>query len=369
MAALNALAPNTVSSYRRSMRMVCAELGVSTPTALIVALNEVDEAYGAIKARWPNPVTRAKILTAVLAYVKRERPANLAKKALSAWKHIHFVLRRNSARRTGKLSEREKTAWVSFKEIANMRRRLEHHEEGSMRHLFLSWYTLWPPTRADHYNTMIFQREADVPAELRAWMYFRPPHVDNGTVREKAPASAVPHGGARTVIVSTRSDNMPRQNFIVLEPSTPREWSGSGPKPEFIDQWDRAPRMVILDHKSANTHGRILRALPPPLAAVLHKSLQQQPRSTLFLSNRGNEFRSPHSFTVWGERTLATLFGGRRLGFNGLRHSYISNVNFTASSPQQLMTLARDMAHSTYMQQLYRRGNFKEGRDPVLKEK
>jgi len=351
------------------MRSVCALLGVFTPAALVVALNAVDNAYGAIKTRWPHPVTRAKILTALLSYVKRKRPANLEKKALSAWKHIHFVLRRNSARRTGKLSAREEAAWVPFKEIANMRRRLEHYEPGSMRHLFLSWYTLWPPTRADHYNTIIYQREADVPPVLRAWMYFRPPHVDNGTVREKAPQSSVPRGGARTVIVSTRSDQMPRQNFIVLEPSTPREWSGSGPKPEFIGEWDRAPRMVILDHKSANTHGRVLRAIPPLLAQVLRESLHQQPRSRLFLSNRGEEFRSPHSFTVWGERTLATLFGGRRLGFNGLRHAYISNVNFSASSPQQLMTLARDMAHSTYMQQLYRRGNFKEGRDPVLKEK
>ena len=365
------LSPSTVIAYRKSYLAVCKALRLSPTASIVPSLNDVNKTYPIIKARWPNPVTRAKVLTALLAYVKRTRPPTLKKEMLSAWKHIHFVLRRNSSRRSGKLSEREKEAWVPFKEIANMRRSLQYHEPGSMRHLFLSWYTLWPPTRADHYNTTIYEKESDVPAVLRAWMYFRPPHVDNGTVRIKREApmqGGALVGGARTVIVSTRSSAMPRQNFIVLKPSTPREWNNSStPKPDFVKEWDKAPRMIILDHKSANTHGRIIRALPPALTEVLMESLHQQPRNTLFLSNKGEEFRSSHSFTVWGERLLARLFDGRRLGFNGLRHSYISNVNFSASSPQQLMTLARDMAHSTYMQQLYRRGKFKEGREAVMK--
>lgn len=247
-----------------------------------------------------------------------------------------------------------------------MRKRLEAHEPGSMRHLFLAWYSMWPPTRADHYNTTIYRTEADVPPALRAWMYFRPPHVDNGTVRMKPPTS-LPQGGARTIIVSRRSETMPHANFVVLMPSTPREWLGTKPRPTFVDEWDRAPRMVLMDHKTSNTSGRILRALPPQLAEVLAASLRAQPRDTLFLSNAGAQFTSSNSFTKWGERLLESLFGGRRLGFNGLRHTFISAVNFDKSSPQQLNTLARDMGHSAYQQRLYVRGDFKEGRAPVMK--
>ena len=329
-------------------------------------LGEVEDTYDAIKQRWSNPNTRAKILTAVLAAVKASG-IDLHPRALSQWKHIHYVLRRNSARRDGKLNERESEAWVPFSEICDMRRRLEVHENGSMRHLFLAWYSLWPPTRADHFDTAIYRTESDVPSELRAWMYFRPPHVDNGTVRMKPP-SALPQGGSRTVIVSRRSDTMPRANFIVLEPSTPREWTGVKiARPAYVDEWDRAPRMILLNHKTANTHGRIVRALPPALTEVLAASLRAQPREALFLTPTGMPFSNSHAFTVWGERTLERLFDGRRLGFNGLRHVYISNVDMDKSSPQQLITLARDMGHSALQQKLYVRGNFKEGREPVLK--
>ena len=315
--------------------------------------------------RWPNPVTRAAILTAILAALKlTDTP--LEKKAHSQWLHIHFVLRRNSARRNGKLNAKEAEAWVGFPELLAMRKRLQVHEPGSMRHLFLSWYTMWPPTRADHYNTVIYRREKDVPPELRKWMHYRAPHLNNGTIRHK-PLPTLPQGGARTVIVSSRDPVMPRANFIVLEPSTQREWTSSLPRPSYVDEWDRAPRMVLMDHKTANTHGRILRSLPNELAHVLALSLRALPRMQLFLSNTGNTFKNSHSFTVWGERVLERLFDGRRLGFNGLRHSYISNVDMDKSSPQQLFTLARDMGHSAYQQKLYVRGEFKEGRAPVMK--
>ena len=363
----SSLSPKTISTYTATLRALGEMLSFNPAnlTQFARTLQSVDDTYEAIKDKWPNPVTRAAILTAVLAAIKLAH-ITLEKKAYSQWRHIHWVLRRNSARKSGKLNAKEAEAWVPFPELLSMRRRLEVHEPGSMRHLFLCWYTMWPPTRADHYNTLIFRREQDVPAELRKWMYYRAPHLNNGTIRHK-PAPSLPTGGARTAILSSRDPVMPRANFIVLEPSTPREWSSSGPKPSYVTEWDRAPRMVLLDHKTANTHGRILRSLPNALSEALAQSLRVLPRKVLFLSNLGNPFKNSHSFTVWGERVLERLFDGRKLGFNGLRHSYISNVDMDKSSPQQLITLARDMGHSAYQQKLYVRGDFKEGRDPVLK--
>lgn len=365
----SSLSPTTIKSYCATLTAVGQLLSFnpSNINQFLRTLQDVEDSYESIKLKWSNPVTRAAILTAILAVLKLSR-FKLEKKAHSQWRHIHWVLRRNSARKNGTLNAREAEAWVSFAEILSMRRSLEVHEPGSMRHLFLSWYTMWPPTRADHYNTLIFRREADVPANLRAWMYYRAPHLNNGTIRHKPAVDGVPHGGARTAILSSRDPVMPRVNFIVLQPSTPREWTSSLARPTYVGEWDKAPRMILMNHKTANTHGRIIRSLPNDLSHVLAASLKLFPRNVLFLSNASKQFSNSHSFTVWGERLLESLFNGRHLGFNGLRHSYISNVDMDKSSPQQLLTLARDMGHSAYQQKLYVRGTFKKGRSPVLKE-
>jgi len=336
----------------------------------ISRMSDASNTYDIIKGRWPDPSTRCRVLTCILAIV-RHGGMMLRGKGLTIWKHIHWVLTRNTARRHGKLSAKEEAAWVPFSEIAITRERLARTEFGSFDHLFLAWYTLWPPLRADFYDTVIYRTERDVPPELRRWMYFKPP-FGNGTM-SGGEISAVLRGGAKGGAVhkmSTRKRNpeMPLTNFIVLQPETPREWTSSMPKPTWVNEWDRAPRLVLLKHKTANTHGRVLRSLPIRLAEVLDASLYDTPREVLFLRPDGQRFNSPHAYTVWGERLLARLFEGRRLGFNGLRHSYISNVSFDESSPQQLATLARDMAHSEFQQRRYTRGTFKEGRAPVMKE-
>jgi len=337
-------------------------------------MNDAEDSYDAIKYRWPDPATRCRVLTTILAVIRLTNIV-LKGKSLSTWKHIHFVLTRNNSRRTGKLSLKEEKAWVPFKEIVAKREQLARTEFGSMTHLFLAWYTLWPPNRSDFDNTIIYENESDVPSTLRRWMYFKPP-FGNGVVRSRSVSAVLRGGGGRahggsvhSMSLLTRSPDMPKVNFIVLRPETPREWNSSMPRPTYVDEWDAAPRLILLDHKTAGTHGRILRSLPIRLAEVLEASLYDYPRNRLFLRSDGEPFASSHSFTVWGERLLEKLFEGRRLGFNGLRHSYISNVSFDQSSPQQLAGLARDMGHSEFQQRRYTRGVFNPGRAPVLKEK
>jgi hypothetical protein len=62
-----------------------------------------------------------------------------------------------------------------------------------------------------------------------------------------------------------------------------------------------------------------------------------------------------NSFTKWTNRSLARIFEGKRVTVNTLRHSYISNLDFNAKTPGDLMRSAKMMGHSVNQQQLYRR--------------
>lgn len=362
------LSPTTKSTYSGTCRLLSQllEFDVGSLSAFKARLNTPEESYDAIKERWPDPATRNRVLTTILAVV-RHANLDLTPRALTTWKHIHWVLTRNNGRRNGRMSEKEAAAWVPFNEICKRREELAVSEYGSMNHLFLSWYSLWAPNRADFFRTYIFRTEKEVPPGLRKWMHYRPPEHGNGTVTGRKISAALKGGGVHTMSTRHRDPRMPHANFIVLQPSSPREWTFAHPKPSFIDTWDSAPRLVLLSHKTASSHGRIIRAIPPALCDVLDASLKQMPRNVLFVRSDSQPFASSHSFTVWGERILEKEFDGRRLGFNGLRHSYISNVDYNRSSPQQLATLARDMGHSEFQQRRYTRGTFKEGRDPAMK--
>ena len=336
------------------------------------ALNDVDKTYAAITARWPTYTTRGKILTALLSAV-RHSGLKLAGNALSRYKHIHHVLMRNNFRRQGRLSTREQTNWVSHKEFLDAQKALFASEPGSQRTLLISWLSLWPPNRADQDNVIIYNTEADVPPHLRKWMYAEPPTLGNGTIsaeklHRNLTIRAPLEGGAMST-TTTRDPSMPMQNFLVLRPSTLRKWRGTGPMPPDFHAWDRAPRLVLLDHKTAGTHGRILRALPIALQEVLAASLAENPRDFLFVTPRGAPFASTNAFTKWAEREMEQVFDGRRPGFNGARHSYISAVDMQRSTAQQLATLARDMGHSTFTQRNYVRRPDTEitsGREAVM---
>lgn len=362
------LSPFTKATYAGTLRLLAdtLEFDLDSLSDLRSRLNRANESYEAIKERWPDPATRNRVLTCILAVV-RYANLELAPTALSTWKHIHWVLTRNTSRRSGKLTPREAAAWVPLKEIIARREELGATQYGSMDHLFLCWYTMWPPNRADFFKTYIFDRESDVPGELRAWMHFKPPQHSTGTVNSREVNSVLSGGAARTLTLKRRDDRMPHVNFICLQPTTSRATPGSI-QPAFVQEWDKSPRLVILSHKTAGSHGRLIRAIPGPLVDVLKASLELIPRNILFVRSDGKPFSSSHSFTVWGGRLLERLFNGRKLGFNGLRHSYISSVDYNRSSPSQLATLARDMGHSEYQQRRYARGDFKEGRDVAMKE-
>lgn len=348
------LSPSTKNVYLNTIELLSDTLGfkLDSLSDFTRAISNAEAAYDAIKKRWPTNTTRARVLTVLLAAIRMSK-AKVDKKDLTIYKHVHWVLSRNSSRKPGQMSARERAAWVSHDEALKEVERLGREAPGSPAHLLLAMYTLWPPNRGDYGRVRIYARESDMPKHLRPWAQLRSP-ANNGLKFEDAPQHALFGGDAmRRVRVASRDPDTPTENFLLLHPSTPGEWRGPGEQPSRFVNYGRAPRLVLLDHKTRGSHGRLLRVVPPKLQRVLAQSLTATPRDWLFVTSTGQPFRDSHAFTVWAGRTLSSVFNGRHVGPNILRHSFISAVDFNESNAGQLARLARDMGHSQAMQRKY----------------
>ena len=319
------------------------------------SLKDPVTAYDEIKKRWPKPNTRGKILTTILGYLRANK-LPLPAKALTIWKHIHHVLIRNSTTNSGKLSQREESSWVTKEEVLEMQRALWKSRPGAIETLLMSMYVLWPPNRADYGNVRIYMSEKDLPEDLKPWAKIKVPTHKQYT---KKPIERVPlfedeeeeefHGRTERFV---RSESMPRVNFLLMHPTAER-WTRSSPEPSYYKEYATSPRLIIMDHKTASSHGRILRVVPPKLAEVLNSSLNANPRKWLFTTSTGRPFSSNHAFTIWMGRRLKALFGGRNVGTNILRHTYISSIDMNSASARELARIAREMGHSEWQQRRY----------------
>ena len=195
-------------------------------------------------------------------------------------------------------SQREQAAWIDFDEVVGTEAHLAATEWGSMVHLLIAWYALWPPLRGG----------------------------DSGLV-------------------------------YIISPSDPRAYDMHGPNVLVIDFGGTSATLAVRIHKTAATMGAIVRVLPPRLLAIVLYNLQRQPRATLFASASGQPFSSEASFTMWANREFARVFG-RRVTANILRHAFITHQygeHMATVSEAQLNHVALSMGHTVKRQRLYRR--------------
>lgn len=346
------LAPATKNVYRNTLELLGEVLDFNPASTADFSrgVAGAEACYDVIKKRWPVPSTRTRVLTVLLAALRLSH-AHVSKKDLSIYKHVHHILTRNTSRKRGTMTPRERAGWVTHAETTAAVERLAREAPGSPEHLLLAMYTLWPPNRADYGAVRLYDSENDMPKPLRPWAQLRAPKGNGLLLGGSVPARW--GGDARTHVPTyLRDPSAPTENFLVLHPKTPGEWRGPGPVSQRYLNFGASPRLVLNSHKTRNSHGRILRVMPPVLARVLEESLKARPREWLFETSGGKPFRDSHAFTVWAGRTFKHIFG-RPVGTNTLRHSYISAINFNESDATTLARVARDMGHSGAMQKVY----------------
>lgn len=115
---------------------------------------------------------------------------------------------------------------------------------------------------------------------------------------------------------------------------------------------DKNATLVLQEYKTASSHQKYEKKLPPELVAEIHASLQQDPRDYLFQDRSGKPYRAS-SFTKWVNRTLHRLFK-KNLTISLIRHSFINSLDFNKLTIAEKEIIAKDMAHTVSTQDRYR---------------
>jgi hypothetical protein len=120
---------------------------------------------------------------------------------------------------------------------------------------------------------------------------------------------------------------------------------------------DGVPSMTLVLNEFKTKGARLqqyFKDLPEDLCAVIHASLEREPRSYLFVSPlTGERFNSTNAYGLFVMRILRRVFAPKRVNINTLRHSFVSAL------PDRLRVadkdaIARDMLHSPAMQDRYK---------------
>lgn len=189
-------------------------------------------------------------------------------------------------------STKERQNWVTWPEVLAKERELAATEYGSTNHLLLAMYCLIEPLRQDY--------------------------------------------GAVRILVDKRPAPYSKSNYLIISPD-----ASTG-------------TLILNEYKTAKSYGAFERALPPNLMKIIRQSLLKQPRAYLFVDESGDAYASKNSYAKFSNRVLRKLFG-KSFTVSMMRHSHISNIDFNASTPGQLMQTSKNMTHSLAMQQMYRR--------------
>jgi len=194
--------------------------------------------------------------------------------------------------KTNEPTERQLNAYVAFSDIVKKRDSLE---EGSMDKLLLSFYTYIRPLRADFNAIRIYKEDEKVP--------------DSDAKDKEA-------------------------NYIVFESPT-------------------KVSLILHEFKTQRSHSDFTKELPDELVKELKSSLKKCPREWLFVDKFGKPYRATNSYTRWANRTFQKLFE-KPLTITLIRHSYISSLDQNALTTLEKEAIAKEMAHSRGMQELYR---------------
>jgi hypothetical protein len=192
--------------------------------------------------------------------------------------------------KTNEPSEKQLNAYVEFKEIVKKRDSLE---AGSMDKLLLGFYTYIRPLRADFNAVRIYGYD---------------------------------------------------ENTIPIEDKR---------EPNYIIFNDDDVHLILNEFKTQRHHNKFDKKLPDELIKELKASLKNLPREWLFVDKFGKPYVATNSYTKWANRALHRLFG-KPLTITMIRHSFISSLDQNVLTILEKEEIAKEMAHSRGMQELYR---------------
>jgi hypothetical protein len=253
------------------------------------------EMWASISRRYSSPLTRRAYVSAIKAlFHHNDTLRSTMGKQLDMYTRFQSQASEavNERYRSAEPSLKERKNWVPWPQVLEKERFLAATETASTDHLLLAMYSLIEPLRQDY--------------------------------------------GAVHIILDRIPPEKARRNYLAIA----RDGS-----------WGK---LILNTYKTAKHYGTYQRDLPARLLEVIKASLIASPRAYLFVDDQGLPYKKTNSFTQFSNRTLRRLFG-KNVTVSLLRHAYISNIDFNASTPGEIIDISKNMAHSMHMQQLYRR--------------
>lgn len=246
-----------------------------------------------IKTKYESDQTRKSYISGVLALF-RHNPGlkEQEKEAYSAWyaafKEVHERIEEKY--KHNQPSERQKENYVPYSQIVAARDKLP---KGSSERLLFAMYTYLPPLRCDFNRVRIYKGHAP----------------------------------------SAEDDKEKEANYIVMT------------QKEAI--------LYLNEYKTTSKSSSAYeKKLPEELVEEIKSSLQDNPRSWLFLDNNNQPFH-PKSYTKWANRIFARVLK-KNMTISMIRHAFINSLDFNKITVAEKEAIAKDMAHTVGTQDRYR---------------
>lgn len=121
----------------------------------------------------------------------------------------------------------------------------------------------------------------------------------------------------------------------------------------YIHMNGKEATLYLNEYKTKNKKSEdYVKKLPEALVEEIRTSLQENPRSWLFMDANGTPYH-PKSFTKWANRVFARHLK-KRMTISMIRHAYINSLDFNKITVAEKEAIAKDMAHTVGTQDRYR---------------
>lgn len=205
-------------------------------------------------------------------------------------------------------------------------------------------YILWTEAFKEHDQAVEDRYKTNAPTDKQKAGYV--PYAEI-----KAKRFDLPAGSMERLLLALYTDIYPLRadfNKVRLYKSLP-----SSLEPNYIHLKKNGCKLYLNEYKTANKHGTYEKELPASLCEEIHDSLEKTPREWLFVNANKEPFELSNSFTHYVNKLLKKIFQ-RPLTISLIRHSFISTLDFNTLTIAEKEQIAKEMTHTTRLQDQYR---------------
>jgi hypothetical protein len=205
-------------------------------------------------------------------------------------------------------------------------------------------YEKWAEAFKDHDHAVEERYKTNAPTEKQKQGYV--PYEDIRSMRFK-----LPKGSMERLLLALYTDIYPLRadfNKVRLYKTLP-----TTPEANYIHMRKIGCVLYLNEYKTFGKHGTFIKELPERLCEEIHDSLEILPRDWLFINANKEPFELPNSFTQYVSKILKHIFN-KPLTISLIRHAFISTLDFNKLTIAEKEQIAKEMTHTTRLQDQYR---------------